>query len=266
MRKTTNSGSSWILISSNLPAIGVNSIVVKMSSPRTIFAGTDLGVYKSTNEGASWASFNTGFPNVEVYDLKYKEGPKVLLAATHGRGCFMYDFKNTISNLTLTMKHQAYANTDTISVELRSSTSPYNLVESVKGLGGQSIARIIPFATPINGIPYYIVVKHRNSIETWSGGTNTFSSNALSYNFTTAASQAFGNNLVNVGGVWSIYGGDVNQDGNIGAVDLSLTDNDALNFVSGYVNSDVTGDGTVDAADLSVVDNNAFNFVSRIRP
>ncbi|MBS1516862.1 MAG: hypothetical protein JSS91_02115 [Bacteroidetes bacterium] len=266
VRKTTNSGTSWNVISSNLPAIGINSIVVKMSSPRTIFAGTDLGVFSSTNEGVSWVSFNTGFPNVEVYDLKYKEGPKVLLAATHGRGCFIYDFKNLVSSLTLTMKHQAYINTDTISVELRSSTSPYSLVESVKGLGGQSIARVINFATPINGIPYYIVVKHRNSIETWSGGTQMFTSNALSYNFTTASSQAYGNNMINVGGKWSFYAADVNQDGTVDLTDGTLIDNAAFNFASGYIPTDVNGDGTVDLSDAVYADNNANNFVGKITP
>ncbi len=43
-------------------------------------------------------------------------------------------------------------------------------------------------------------------------------------------------------------------------------DNDAFNFVSGYVNTDVTGDNVVDAADLGIIDNNAFNYVSKITP
>lgn len=89
--KTTNGGTNWFSISSNLPNIGTNSIAIRNTAPRMIFVGTDLGVYKSTDEGASWVSFNTGFPNVEVYDLKYKESPKILLAATHGRGCFTFD-------------------------------------------------------------------------------------------------------------------------------------------------------------------------------
>lgn len=94
--KSTNSGVDWFSITGNLPNIAANSIAVRTVSPRMLFVGTDLGVYQSTNEGASWVSFNSGFPNVEVYDLKYKEGPKILMAATHGRGCFTID----ISQLT----------------------------------------------------------------------------------------------------------------------------------------------------------------------
>ncbi|MEZ4689588.1 MAG: hypothetical protein R3A12_05160 [Ignavibacteria bacterium] len=266
VRKTTNSGSSWTSISSNLPAIGVNSIVVKMSSPRTIFVGTDLGVFSSTNEGASWSSFNSGFPNVEVYDLKYKESAKVLLAATHGRGCFIYDFNNTLSNLTLTMNHQVYPATDTITVELRSSLFPYNLVESKTGLGGQAISKVITFSSPVNGIPYYIVVKHRNSIETWSSGTQVFSSNTMSYNFTTANTQAYGNNMINSGGSWSFYTGDVDQNGFVNLNDITIINNNANVFATGYLVSDLNGNNVTDLNDVILASNNSGSFVSVIRP
>ncbi len=95
--KTTNNGQNWFSISSNLPNIGHSSIAIRHTSPRMIFVGTDLGVFSSTNDGANWVSFNTGFPNVEVYDLKYKEGPALLLAATHGRGCFTFDLNTILS-------------------------------------------------------------------------------------------------------------------------------------------------------------------------
>ncbi len=116
-----------------------------------------------------------------------------------------------------------------------------------------------------NTTPYYIQIKHRNSIETWSkNGGEVFTSNFLSYDFTLNSSQAFANNQIIVDGsptTYAIYSGDVNQDGIIDAADLSLIDNDAYNSVSGYVNSDVNGDNFVDATDLSMVDNNAYNSV-----
>jgi len=60
--------------------------------------------------------------------------------------------------------------------------------------------------------------------------------------------------------------GDVNQDGIIDGNDLSLIDNDASNFVTGYVATDLNGDLFVDAADLSIVDNNSINAIVVIRP
>jgi len=152
-------------------------------------------------------------------------------------------------------------------VELRSAVSPYGLVESKRGLGGQGIAQQFQIVNAVNGTPYYIVVKHRNSIETWSkSGGEIFTNGTLTYNFTTAASQAFGNNMVLVNGKYSLYAADVNQDGIIDATDLSMVDNDAFNFVSGYVITNVNGDDIVDGSDLSVVDNNAFNLVTKITP
>ncbi len=89
--KTTNGGGTWFGITNNLPNIPVNTIVIVPTSPRSLYVGTDLGVYQSTNDGASWSSFNSGFPTVAVFDLKYKDGPQILLAATHGRGCWIFD-------------------------------------------------------------------------------------------------------------------------------------------------------------------------------
>jgi len=65
---------------------------------------------------------------------------------------------------------------------------------------------------------------------------------------------------------FAIYGGDVNQDGSVDATDLAAIDNDALNFVTGYVQTDVTGDDLVDGADAAIADNNAFNFVTKETP
>ncbi len=94
--KTTDGGASWSSVTSNLPNIPCNAIVVVPQTPRWLFVGTDLGVYQSTDAGASWTSFNSGMPTLTVYDLKYKDGTKILMAATHGRGCFMNDLSGAL--------------------------------------------------------------------------------------------------------------------------------------------------------------------------
>lgn len=96
VHKTTNGGGTWSSIASNLPNIPVNTLVVLPTLPRTIFVGTDLGVYQSTDDGGSWSSFNNLLPTVAVFDLKYREPAKFLMAATHGRGCFMYDLNSAL--------------------------------------------------------------------------------------------------------------------------------------------------------------------------
>ncbi|MBS1492405.1 MAG: T9SS type A sorting domain-containing protein [Bacteroidetes bacterium] len=102
--KTTNGGVTWVNISGNLPNAAVNTIILRNAAPRAIFVGTDLGVYMSYNDGATWSLHNTGMPTVEIFDLKYREGNKILLAATHGRGCFKLDLTTFtgISNNNIT--------------------------------------------------------------------------------------------------------------------------------------------------------------------
>ena len=112
------------------------------------------------------------------------------------------------------------------------------------------------------------MIKHRSSIETWSkSGGQVFTQNGfLSYDFTTSAAQAFGNNQKLVGSKYCIYSGDVTQDGVIEASDLSAIDNASFSFASGYISTDLNGDRIADASDASICENNALNFVSKITP
>ena len=96
VRKTTNSGANWTDITSNLPNISANSIILRTASPRMLFVGTDLGVFQSTNEGANWVSFNSGFPSVQIYDMKYKVSAGIILVATHGRGCWTFNLNSIL--------------------------------------------------------------------------------------------------------------------------------------------------------------------------
>lgn len=155
---------------------------------------------------------------------------------------------------------------DTVRVYLRNTTAPYAIVDQAKGYLDQFGKADFSFNTAANSTPYYVVVQHRNSIETWSAGGNSFVSNSLTYDFTTASSKAYGSNMQLVGAKWTIFSGDENQDGTVDASDLSDADNDALNSLSGYVPTDVNGDEFVDAGDVSLIDNNGSISVSVIRP
>lgn len=157
---------------------------------------------------------------------------------------------------------------DTVKIFLRNINSPYSLVDSsISTIDSISCSGIFRF---INALPgsYYIVVKHFNSIETWSkfGGELMSNVDTTNYNFTVNSSQAYGNNLKFKGERYTIYSGNTNQDAIIDASDISEVDNDAFNSLSGYVRTDLTGDYIVDAQDLSIVDNNAYTSVLVIRP
>ncbi|MDQ3021755.1 MAG: right-handed parallel beta-helix repeat-containing protein [Bacteroidota bacterium] len=156
---------------------------------------------------------------------------------------------------------------DTITVFLRDTVNPYVIIDSVRGVTNANGEVTLNFANAVNGARYYIVVKHRNSIETWSNaGGEIFTGGVLIYDFTTAASQAFGNNMVLVGSEYSFYTGDVNQDEVVDVTDAGLIDNDAFNFVTGYVPTDLNCDMVVDVTDAAFADNNGFNFVAVVKP
>lgn len=155
---------------------------------------------------------------------------------------------------------------DTVKVYLKSSSSPYNAVDSALAILDSNGNGNFNFPNAANTVPYYIVINHRNSVETWSAAANSFSSGNVSYDFTISSGQAFGNNQILKGAKYCIYSGDVNKDGLIDAGDLALVDNAVIFSLSGYVNTDADGNNFTDAGDLSIVDNNTSHGVIAITP
>ncbi len=117
---------------------------------------------------------------------------------------------------------------------------------------------------------YYIIASHRNSIKVSTANPQHLIdplNPSLYYDFTVDDSTAYGNNLaLTSGGIWAMYSGDVNQDCIIDLNDLSLIDNAAFSFVTGYSGEDITGDNFVDLSDLLIADNNSSMFVNCILP
>ena len=158
---------------------------------------------------------------------------------------------------------------DTVTVYLRNITSPYSIVDSSKAvIDSMNFTGSFIFQNTPSGT-YYIATKHLNSIETWSkaGGEPMTLNGSTNYDFTTATSQAYGNNLKLKGSKYCAYSGDVNQDGIIDASDLIKVYNDSYVGLTGrYLVSDMNGDNIVDASDISTTDNNVFAGILKIIP
>jgi hypothetical protein len=157
---------------------------------------------------------------------------------------------------------------DTFTVELRNTTSPYALVYDTFAVVGTNGQGMFTFPGTVAGNSYYIVVKHRNALETWSANPVAFTSNT-SYSFGSGQSQAYGNNMVEVGGVWCMYSGDIDAvipDGNINGTDYSVWELDDSNFETGYKQSDINGDGNVSGPDYSIWELNDSLFISVQKP
>lgn len=87
--KTTNFGSSWTSISSNLPNAPANDIIIDPAFLQTLYLATDVGVMISTNDGASWSSHSNGIPSsVPCHDLTLHNGTRKLVVWTHGRSAW----------------------------------------------------------------------------------------------------------------------------------------------------------------------------------
>jgi hypothetical protein len=153
---------------------------------------------------------------------------------------------------------------DTVKIKLRNAS--FSVVDSNSAVLSSSGIGTFTFMNAENGTPYWIDITHRNTVETYSGTTQTFISNTMSYDFTSAQSKAYGNNLIQVGTKWCFYVGDINQDGQVSLSDLIAVDNDNANYKTGYTVTDLTGDGQVTLGDLIIVDNNNANYIKKIIP
>lgn len=155
---------------------------------------------------------------------------------------------------------------DSVVIQLRNFEEPALLIDSVKIVLNQNGLGTGWFNNAHNNEQYYLVIKHRNALETWSSSSVTFVNSQLTYDFTTSRDKAFGNNLKLIGTKWCIYSGDINQDGFIEAEDLSQVFIDNINGVQGFVPTDLNGDGFVEIEDLNIVFINSISGVETKRP
>jgi hypothetical protein len=182
--------------------------------------------------------------------------------------CFVqayYIGANTMQTVLLNQGEPYSLNAcDTIDVKWHQAIWPHELFYAKRAVLNQdgTLTCDFPFA---NGA-YYLAVKHRNSIETWSANPIGISSNTT-YNFSTAATQAFGSNQIEVEpGIFAFYSGDINQDGVIDGLDYNDWENDSNNFAGGYFSTDLNGDGIVDGLDFIYWEQNGNNFVGAVVP
>ena len=72
--------------------IPFNALAIDPANPNIIYAGAELGVWKSTDGGSldSWTFMGpeSGMPNVAVFDLEFNPVDGHLFAFTYGRGAF----------------------------------------------------------------------------------------------------------------------------------------------------------------------------------
>lgn len=94
--KTTNLSNAtptWTAAGAGIPDVPVSAFAVDPTNSNHLYAGTDIGVFRSTDGGASWTPFSNGLPRVAVFDMAIHKSHRLMRIATHGRGIFEMDLR-----------------------------------------------------------------------------------------------------------------------------------------------------------------------------
>lgn len=161
--------------------------------------------------------------------------------------------------------------TDTIMVDLHSPNAPYGLIISQPVILYSNGEAVCTFNHFINNYyltdSYYVAIRHRNGLTTWSANPIAFNASDVSYDFSSSNNKAYGDNMVEVEpGLWALYTGDLNYDDNIDLLDNPILETDISEFLFGYLASDLNGDGNVDLLDVPTLESNIYNFVFSSQP
>lgn len=184
--------------------------------------------------------------------------------------CFIEGFYTGNNTMQPVLSNQGLTNplnqTDSLILELHQSIFPFDTFFTSKAvlMTNGIVSTYVP-ATAV-GNSYYVVLKHRNALETWSANPVLFS-NGTAYNFSDDPTKAFGNNEKQVGaGVYALYSGDVNMDGAIDVFDYLMMDPDITNGAGGYLPTDLNGDGSTDVFDYLLLNISVFDGIGIAKP
>lgn len=227
-----------------------------------------LAKYDSTTR--VWVPYQKGSESVAGYCTVDTNNKTVTAYNLDGFSAFtMTDKTNPLNRLLLGYKayiagyYDASADSmlaafkDTVHIVLRSGYSPYNVIDSGSSpIDNQGYCSILT-TIPVTDTNYYLVFRHRNSLETWSKYTFAFSriNGTLKYRWIDSSGAAYGDNLKLLGTKYCIINGDVNKDNWIDGSDYLDIFN---NYDTGGegLTPDTNGDAWIDGSDYLAVFNN----------
>ncbi|MBX2877616.1 MAG: glycosyl hydrolase [Saprospiraceae bacterium] len=135
--KSKDLGRSWTNIGQSLPDRHITwTIVEDHEQAGLLFLGTEFGLFFSVDEGSNWIQLKGGLPTVAIRDLEIQEREQDLVAASFGRGIFIFDDYSVLRQLgSGQLAEQAHL----FAVKDARAYTPANPIGSTKGSLGDAL-------------------------------------------------------------------------------------------------------------------------------
>ena len=280
----TTTGSATVTVNPDATLSGLAATYIT-TDPSVTMSGTPSGGVFS-GPGVTGSSFDPATAGVGTHVISYMPTGYCVPAtftvvvnpasATLNLKCFIQCFYIGSGMMNSVLNNQGLSNPltdcDDVIVELHDATTPYAMAYTFSGVLQTNGTLACTFPSGAVGNSYYIAVKHRNAVQTWSANPVAITS-VTAYDFSTNVTtpgtdlQSFGPNQFEVeSGVWAFYSGDINQDDAVDGFDYIALDPDVILGSSGYLATDLTGDGNVDAFDYICLDPNIIAGITIVTP
>jgi hypothetical protein len=163
------------------------NVINDLAVHATVPSGATTGPIKLTNSDGCFTSTSNPF-GVGVPTPSCNVTIKLFIEGFYANNNALIPVSDAV-NAPLTV--------DTISVSLYSSAFPYNFITTRKAVLDVTGNATVSFPSIYSGGNYYLVVNHRNSIETWSRNPVLLPLGGISYNFATPNSFQRSKNTTN---------------------------------------------------------------------
>lgn len=247
-----------------------SSIYCVLISPPTNYDPANAALHQLTATGvSSFGTFTGRNPFVSSRTLNLKAYLEGFVAAREGiPPAPGYMYKTQLSDGSTTWDAFAGTIADTLTVALANEAAPFDIVYYAHYVNLNTDGTMTLSVPSTFGGSYYIVLQHRQYIETWSGTAVSFAAGTVDYDFSASAGQAFGSNQKSLGAGWGygLYCGDLVKDGYIELGEVNNTYISARSAQYSYLIYDFTGNGFVELDDVNLIYSNYRSGKQRLAP